>query len=213
MSAGIGTRTISVEDLRPEAGEPVETWIENKFLPFLRQREIISIDPGADVAINPSGTRVHYYQAGDPFRGRFRVQVSDREIRVGAGMVNEIYIPTIGGIDLEGRDAETEQLVDAPSLPIEPPESDGQSFVCVSLLTDGSGIPLIEEKDWLTIEHVTDLRAERRRRPETGFQPLARLWWEGGSIQRFRQMVFHDLKHFHVPAAGDRPGFHHFDGV
>lgn len=212
MSAGVSGKLITIEELRPQSGQIVESWVTDKLLPFLRQREIVSISPGGDISINPTGTRVHY-QGEDEFRGRFIVLASDAEVRVSAGLVNDEYMPSIGGVHLDGTDAETEQLTDAPSLEIDIPESDGYSFVCVSLLTDGSGVPLIDVPDWLTIEHITDLALARRERPETGFQPLARLRWEGGRLLRYRQIVYHDLVHFYVPASGDRPGFHHFDGI
>lgn len=179
---------------------------------FIAARDVVVADPDAQVKINDSGTQVTLRDSRG-YTPRFKVRLSGRSVTVGWGYVDD-FMPTLGGITLDGRDAEG---ADAPTPRLEigtdaEPGDDGRSFVCLRALYDAEGIiPLIEEDDWLTIVHLPDLAAARLEADDTvAIEPLAVLYWQETRILRARQVVMHNLQHHYIP--GPR-GRHHFSAV
>ncbi len=208
MHAG---RIVTIEDLRATPGEEVlPKW--ELMREFIRQRDLIEVDPDARVSKGRNGTTA-VYEPRDEFNGKFKVSIQGENVRVGPGFVNT-DMPTIGGIYLDGLDAERKQQ-EVPGVELEgEPGEDGRSFIVVRLLLDpATGVPLSEEADWLTIEHVASLRETRRERePAEGFEALAILYWneERTRVAKVNQVVFMDLKHSFAFGIAEGRGFHFF---
>lgn len=204
-------KIITLADLVARPLDLVKTkWAQ--MLQFIKTRDVVIADPDALVRIDLKGTRVSYRAKGS-LPSPFRVSLSERTVRVRAGYVDD-QMPTIGGIRLDGRDAEgKQQSLPTYELPEDAaPGEDGRSFICLVMRYDPEKKQADSaEPDWLTIGHVANLATARREAGgKIAYEPLAEVYWVDEQPASTSQIVTLDLKHVFVP--GD-PGRHFFAGV
>lgn len=208
---------ISLRQLTPKPWDLVSVYWA-RLQQWAKQKDVIVADPAARITETMHGTRV-VFEPRWPWDHPFRVSVSGGariSVSVRPGYVGDA-MPTIGGVSLDGLDAEGEEQAQ-PVLALESaaaPGDDGRSFVCLTMLYDvATRGPLDAEDDWLTLAHVPDLDTARLAAgPGTAYEPLAILYWDGDKVASTRQIVHHNLVHSFLPGESEGVGKHFFSAV
>lgn len=215
----------SLDEFLAKDGEP--------WKPKLRKFVRFVVEDYLKLSVAGPGQRLHQSRQGkvivneEPvvnFRGAFYVSLrpATLEARVSPGRVNGL-VPSIGGIDLNGKDVETGRA-DAKGPPLVKltggPGEDGISYVVIQVrLGAGTGEIAIGElgNDAVTIAHVKTidaglLSAGAEDRDGIGIDPIAEIEWrpDGRAPLRVRQMVYFDRQHRYLRDAGGGPGRHVF---
>jgi len=198
--------------LYPKPGDDVEEYVK-RLTRWAESTDIVIGSPGLEMIQNDLGTAV-VYKPRSAWDHPFRVTASSFRVQVGLGFVNN-QIPRINEITVDGVDSNG-KLVSVPQLAIKAPDA-RESWVVVVLVVDSKGVPIdpTDDPEALTIRHVTNLDPAfyEGGYPDAvgyGFQPLARLSWRDGVLERVFQIVFHNLGHRFKAGDGDRPGRHFF---
>jgi hypothetical protein len=209
-----GRGFITLQQLTPRPWDLVSVFWA-RLLVWAKQKDVIVADPAARVSETMYGTRV-VFEPRFPWDHPLRVSVSDLAVNVRPGYVDD-EMPTIGGIYLDGYNAAGEEKAEPRfTLPKNTgPGPDRRSFICLIMRWDvARRAPKIDQNDWLTVGHISDLDATRTAAgPEIAYEPLAVCYWDGDKIAFTRQIVYHNLKHHFLPGEAEGTGKHFFSAV
>jgi hypothetical protein len=205
---------ITLKQLTPRPWDLVSVFWA-RLLQWAKQKDVIVADPAARVAETMYGTRV-VFEPRFPWDHPLRVSVSARTVNVRPGYVDD-EMPTIRGIYLDGFDASGQEKAE-PRFELgkeDGPGPDRRSFICLIMRWDiASRQALVDEDDWLTVGHISDLDAARTAAgPAIAYEPLAVCYWDGDKIAFTRQIVHHNLKHHFLPGEAEGTGKHFFSAV
>lgn len=148
--------------------------------------------------------RVHQYQNGKSivadlrapgYSGAFAVSLTDRRVRVGAGVVNASEVPRIAGRPIDGR--EDGKQKEPPEMKLdEKPGADKRSWICLRARAEsGADTPVRFVYD---IAHITDPSMISGTEDETGAAHHALaivLWSENDAPQRVAQIIYFNIRH------------------